>query len=277
MEQYTSEHIQPDRAYPRQIDGLGVPANPSHSSSTLDGSSEIGVLTPALTRVDEEGFGAATYALLIEALPAHRAAAARALGEMGQSSATTYLIAALHDPSVEVRKASVEALRTVGDPSAIGPLNDLLASESGGGVPESLLSQSIYDICRRETKPPAKSMRTIKVPQDGAASATSIDPSAPTDVDSIVVELGAADETDGIDFLEDHSLYQGEHAHESAAQQKVPSPTKVLKQQFGLLSATRVHPARGVRDEPEKERRLRAEIDALRRAEAEQLERIKKA
>lgn len=61
--------------------------------------------------------------------PAERASAARSLGLVGDRKATPHLIAALDDPSVEVRRAAVESLATLRDPSATGPLELLLERE----------------------------------------------------------------------------------------------------------------------------------------------------
>ncbi|MDQ3747146.1 MAG: HEAT repeat domain-containing protein, partial [Acidobacteriota bacterium] len=54
--------------------------------------------------------------------PAERAAAARFLAITGDRAATPHLIAALEDESAEVRRASVEALGALRDPSAVKPL-----------------------------------------------------------------------------------------------------------------------------------------------------------
>jgi HEAT repeat protein len=63
--------------------------------------------------------------------PAERAAAARSLAITGDRAATPHLVAALGDESAEVRRAAVEALGSLRDPSAVEPLESLLAREKG--------------------------------------------------------------------------------------------------------------------------------------------------
>jgi HEAT repeat protein len=61
--------------------------------------------------------------------PAERAAAARSLALLGDRGATPLLVAALEDPSSEVRRAAVEALGSLRDPAAVVPLEALLERE----------------------------------------------------------------------------------------------------------------------------------------------------
>ncbi|MDT5294600.1 MAG: hypothetical protein QOJ76_1480 [Acidobacteriota bacterium] len=61
--------------------------------------------------------------------PAERAAAARSLAIVGDRAATPHLIAALEDDSIDVRRAAVEALGALRDPSAVVPLEALLERE----------------------------------------------------------------------------------------------------------------------------------------------------
>ncbi|HEX8720222.1 MAG TPA: HEAT repeat domain-containing protein [Pyrinomonadaceae bacterium] len=61
--------------------------------------------------------------------PAERAAAARSLALLGDRAATPHLVAALEDTSIDVRRAAVEALGALRDPSAAAPLEALLERE----------------------------------------------------------------------------------------------------------------------------------------------------
>jgi HEAT repeat protein len=61
--------------------------------------------------------------------PAERAAAARSLALLADRSATSHLVVALEDSSMDVRRAAVEALGTLRDPSAVAPLEALLERE----------------------------------------------------------------------------------------------------------------------------------------------------
>ena len=78
----------------------------------------------------EQGYFDETARDLREAdAPAERAAAARSLALLGSRSATPHLIAALEDQNLEVRRAAVEALGALRDPSAVEPLEVLLERE----------------------------------------------------------------------------------------------------------------------------------------------------
>ena len=65
-------------------------------------------------------------------------------------SPTAYLIAALQDPSLEVRRIAVVALGRVGDATAIGPLNELLRRDTDFEIRDTI-SQAISAIALRET------------------------------------------------------------------------------------------------------------------------------
>lgn len=88
-------------------------------------------------------FDDATRDLRIADSDNERAAAARRLSFVHDREATPHLIGALGDPSPDVRRASVEALMDLRDPSAIGPLNSLMQSENDRKVPRTLLKHAI--------------------------------------------------------------------------------------------------------------------------------------
>jgi len=60
--------------------------------------------------------------------------------------ATPHLTAALDDSSPDVRRAAVEALMDLRDPSAIASLNSLMQTETDRKVPRSLIKHAI-DAC----------------------------------------------------------------------------------------------------------------------------------
>jgi HEAT repeat protein len=68
-------------------------------------------------------FDDATRDLRVAESDNERAAAARRLSFVHDREAVPHLIGALGDPAPDVRRASVEALMDLRDPSAIGPLN----------------------------------------------------------------------------------------------------------------------------------------------------------
>ena len=88
-------------------------------------------------------FDDATRDLRIAESDNERAAAARRLSFVHDREATPHLIGALGDPSPDVRRASVEALMDLRDPSAIGPLNSLMQTENDRKVPRPLIKHAI--------------------------------------------------------------------------------------------------------------------------------------
>lgn len=88
-------------------------------------------------------FDEATRKLRTSANSAERISAARALGLTQDTSSTAHLVAALEDDDPEVRRAAVNALAELRDPSAIGPLNALLEREKNRKVPHSLIRRAI--------------------------------------------------------------------------------------------------------------------------------------
>lgn len=88
-------------------------------------------------------FDDATRDLRVAESDNERAAAARRLSFVHDREATPHLLGALGDPSPDVRRASVEALMDLRDPSAIGPLNSLLQTENDRKVPRTLIKHAI--------------------------------------------------------------------------------------------------------------------------------------
>jgi HEAT repeat protein len=81
--------------------------------------------------------------------PAERAAAARSLALLGDRSATPHLVKALEDPAIDVRRAAVEALGTLRDPSAVAPLESLLEREKNerNRIPNRVIRNAV-ESCR---------------------------------------------------------------------------------------------------------------------------------
>jgi HEAT repeats len=88
-------------------------------------------------------FDDATRDLRIADSANERAAAARRLSFVNDREATPHLVAALDDPSPDVRRTAVEALMDLRDPSAIGPLNSLMQTENDRKVPRTVIRQAI--------------------------------------------------------------------------------------------------------------------------------------
>src|SRR5207247_10579887 len=91
-------------------------------------------------------FDDATRDLRVAESANERTAAARRLSFVHDREATPHLIGALHDASPDVRRAAVEAIMDLRDPSAIGPLNNLMQTENDRKVPRTLIKHAI-DAC----------------------------------------------------------------------------------------------------------------------------------
>ncbi|HKG12702.1 MAG TPA: HEAT repeat domain-containing protein [Pyrinomonadaceae bacterium] len=81
--------------------------------------------------------------------PAERAAAARSLAIVGERSAAPHLISALEDDSMEVRRAAVEALGALREPTAVEPLEALMRREKSqrNRIPNRIIQHAI-ETCR---------------------------------------------------------------------------------------------------------------------------------
>ena len=106
-------------------------------------------------------FDDATRDLRVAESDNERAAAARRLSFVHDREAIPHLIGALGDPAPDVRRASVEALMDLRDPSAIGPLNSLLQTENDRKVPRPLIKHAI-EACATSTPEAAPSLPLLK-------------------------------------------------------------------------------------------------------------------
>jgi trimeric autotransporter adhesin len=109
--------------------------------------------------------------------PAERAAAARFLALSGERAASPHLIAALEDESSDVRRAAVEALGALRDPSAVKPLERLLESESGwrNRVPSRVIRHAL-ETCREAA---AEERAAAHAPARPAPEAAEVTEAAP--------------------------------------------------------------------------------------------------
>ena len=108
-----------------------------------------------VNRVDSErnGFAEVRRDLLTSDSASVRAAAARKLGSLRNQAGIAILIVALQDNSPEVRSAAVEALRLIGDATALGPLSDLQEREDKGSLTRPLIANAIRSITNRHYCP----------------------------------------------------------------------------------------------------------------------------
>lgn len=113
-------------------------------------------------------FEDATRDLQSAEAPAQRASAAHALSLLRDRTTTSHLVAALEDPSSDVRRASVEALAELRDPAALGPLEALRWRETSRQVPRSLILRAV------EACTPSVEETESALAREGAASTPEI-------------------------------------------------------------------------------------------------------
>lgn len=119
------------------------------------------------------------------AAPAERAAAARSLAIVGERSAAPHLIAALEDDSMEVRRAAVEALGALREPTAVEPLEALLQREKSqrNRIPNRIIQHAI-ETCRLAAaealalpvEEPASQVEELAPVEEVSASETALAP-----------------------------------------------------------------------------------------------------
>ena len=127
-------------------------------------------------------FDDATRDLRVAESANERAAAARRLSFVRNQEATPHLTAALDDSSPDVRRAAVEALMDLRDPSAIAPLNSLMQTETDRKVPRSLIKHAI-EACA--TTAPDDAAPTPDVNSFPAAASAS----SPAETEREVIEI----------------------------------------------------------------------------------------
>ena len=127
-------------------------------------------------------FDDATRDLRVAESANERAAAARRLSFVHDREGTPHLIGALHDASPDVRRAAVEALMDLRDPSAIGALHTLMQTENDRKVPRTLIKHAI-DACATSAPESAPPGVSSYVP------AAAPEPSLPVEHEREVIEL----------------------------------------------------------------------------------------
>ncbi|HEV7890217.1 MAG TPA: HEAT repeat domain-containing protein [Pyrinomonadaceae bacterium] len=146
------------------------------------------------------------------AAPAERAAAARSLAIVGERNAAPHLIAALEDDSMEVRRAAVEALGALREPTAVEPLEALLRREKSqrNRIPNRIIQHAI-ETCR------LAAAEALAPPVEEPAP--QVEEAAP------IVEEAAASETAVAPALEEEAPAAAEVAQTFEAAQPSVEPT----------------------------------------------------
>jgi hypothetical protein len=199
--------------------------------------------------------------------PAERAAAARALGYVKDKSTTPHLIAALEDKAPEVRRASVEALADLREPSAAAPLKALLKRERDRKVPRNLIKSAIEasTIVEEEETPTLEAQTPTveaETPTLEAETPTVAEASlAPAEMASELVAVAAPSVIEEVATVEDESAAR-ERAEEEAARQRAEEEERKREEE-------RLRVEEEARQQAEAQRL--AEVEAQRRAEEERL------
>jgi HEAT repeat protein len=192
--------------------------------------------------------------------PAERSAAARSLAILGDRKATPLLVAALADPVPDVRRAAVEALGSLRDPSAVGPLEALLEREKNerNRIPPRVIRTAV-EFCREGfEQTPAVETQTAVPAVKASESAPPFETEAvPTEEAAGVVEAPPAEEdaapeaaeetsTSITPFVDESFSAEPPVAQEPAAEATgepahVPEPVHT-EEAFGAVAETGVEP-----------------------------------
>jgi hypothetical protein len=213
--------------------------------------------------------------------PAERSAAARALGYVKDKSTTPHLIAALEDEAPEVRRASVEALVDLRDPSAAEPLKALLERERDRKVPKSLIKNAIEAsavIEEEETPTLEAAPSTLEAETPTLEAETSPVATAdvvPTEAAGELIAAAAPSVIEEVETAEDDAA-QRERAEEEAARARVDEEERKRAEDERLRAEEearqQVEAQRLAEEEAQRkaeEERLRLEAESRQRAEEE--------
>ena len=218
--------------------------------------------------VDYGYFDETTRELRTADSPAERSAAARKLGVVGDSRGAAHLIAALFDSAPEVRRASVESLGQIGDPSALQPLNDLLQRETSRQLPEAVVRHAINSITVTEVK------RTSPVEKSSLRVVDAYRQEANEEFSKLIDELQREDsEPQGFSFTSSHVTPPpvtppAPQSVMSTEEVKLQLEEDSLRKAAADLDRRRME-AETTRQRAEEEARLKAEREAQARAEIE--------
>lgn len=156
--------------------------------------------------------------------PAERAAAARSLAILGDRKATPLLVAALEDPVSDVRRAAVEALGALRDPSAVEQLEALLEREKNerNRIPTRVIRTAI-EFCREgfAQTPAAEVAAPVVVEHEDEAATVEVAPVEEAAVETApqpfvdFTETETAEETSAsiAPFVDEAAEVTGETAH----------------------------------------------------------------
>ncbi|HEX8890692.1 MAG TPA: HEAT repeat domain-containing protein, partial [Pyrinomonadaceae bacterium] len=195
----------------------------------------------------------ATQRLRTAEAPAERAASARSLGYIKDSSTTPHLSVALEDEAPEVRRAAVEALAELRDPAAREPLSQLLERERDRKVPKNLIRRAIEASSAVEEETPTLEAEHSSADLAGLALAGG----------ALVASLPVDEKTE---TSEDEQAAQRAAEEEEARRREEEEARRVAEEEARAREAAEEE----ARKQAEEEARLAAETEARRLAEEEE-------
>jgi HEAT repeats len=222
----------------------------------------------------------ATRQLRTADAPAERASAARTLGYVQDKSTTPHLVAALDDDSPDVRRAAVESLAELHDPSAIQPLEDLLKRERDRKVSRSLIKRAIEAsaVVVEEEQPTLEAATapvTETAPLEEPSVAGQADAASLTETETPTLEA----ETPTVETEQPSAALADVSSVEAAPElvalaaspvvEEVDTEAEEAARKEAEEEAARQRAAEEERQRAEEEERLRVEAEAARQAEEE--------
>ncbi|MGB8510669.1 MAG: HEAT repeat domain-containing protein, partial [Pyrinomonadaceae bacterium] len=159
---------------------------------------------------------------------AQRSSAARALALAGDRAATSHLVVALEDSTVEVRRTAVESLATLRDPKAVAPLEALLEREKSqrDKVNRKLVQRAIEACTVSEPEAPEQVTPSDAAGMSTATLESSLHAAVPP-VEEVAVEEAAAAVTEPV-ALEETAVTTELVAVEEQATDAAPEATDVM-------------------------------------------------
>jgi HEAT repeat protein len=170
--------------------------------------------------------------------PAERSAAARSLAILGDRNATPLLVAALGDPVSDVRRAAVEALGALRDPSAVEPLEALLERErtERNRIPPRVIRAAVEFCQEGFAQTPAAETQTAIPAVEAGTPAPTCEP-AEVGEEPSVSDAPFVDEAEPLIAPEPAAEATGEPAH-------IPEPVHA-EEAFETIAETGAEPLVG--------------------------------
>jgi hypothetical protein len=197
--------------------------------------------------------------------PADRAAAARALGLVGNRRATPHLIAAMFDEAEEVRLAAEEAVRQIDDP-AVSSSDTAAAKDNASQIIESAATETSLETAESKAEQFTEAGETATA--EVAGDAIAVAPATNEPAENLIQEPVVQHEAPG-DLKTASSATPGEEEQLLTQEQSINEALSQLARDV-LATTTAFQQTEGeIRSRIEREAQLRAEAVARRNEEEE--------